>query len=180
MAGLTQPRPRDVYVNLASGSGTLLVERALLGGAGRLLGCDLDPEARPCAIRNIEAAGLAVSGSAGSAQTVPGELPPIEVADWDATALPLTDGSVDALTVDLPFGQLVGTHTENAELYPRLLAEAARVARPGARLVAITQQVRLFERSVDAHYWITERVLRPTLPTSGGAIKPGIYVLRRA
>ena len=179
MAGLTQPDPNDVYLNLASGSGTLIIERALLGPAARLIGCDVDAEAGACAARNIEAAGLTLSGTPGSAQ-LHDRMPAVELTTWDATALPLRDASVGALTVDLPFGQLVGTHTANTELYPRLLAEAARVARPGARLVAITQQVRLFERSVDARAWITERVLRPTLPTSGGAIKPGVYVLRRA
>jgi precorrin-6B methylase 2 len=163
LASLTVPRPSDVYLNLACGSGTLLVERARLGPAGRLVGCDTDPEALACAARNVEAAGL--SG--------------VELVDWDATRLPLPDQSVDALTVDLPFGQLVGSHAANAELYPGLLSEAARVARPGARLVAISQQVRLLERSLGAGHWSTEEVLRPTLVTSGGPIKPGIYVLRR-
>ncbi len=164
MIGLTRPTPTDVYLNLACGSGTLLVERAPLGPAARLLGCDTAPDALACAARNVEAAGLSS----------------VELTDWDATALPLLDASVDALTVDLPFGQLVGSHTNNATLYPALLAEAARVARPGARLVAITQQVRLFERSVDAGQWVTEQTLRPTLSTGGGLIKPGIYVLRRS
>jgi tRNA (guanine6-N2)-methyltransferase len=163
MARLTRPEPGDVYLNLACGSGTLLVERALLGPAARLIGCDLDGEALACAARNLAAAGVENA----------------ELTDWDATRLPLADGSVDALTVDLPFGQLVGSHAANAELYPALLAEAARVARPGARLVAISQQVRLLERSVDAGAWSTEEVLRPTLSTSGGPIKPGIYVLTR-
>jgi SAM-dependent methyltransferase len=166
MAGLTRPGPADVYLNLACGSGTLLIERGLLGPTapgGRLIGCDLDPEALACAARNVEAAG--VDGA--------------ELTDWDATSLPLPDASVDALTVDLPFGQLVGSHTANAELYPALLAEAARVARPGARLVAISQQSRLLERSVQAERWSTETVLRPTLATGGGPIKPAIVVLVR-
>jgi SAM-dependent methyltransferase len=166
MAGLTRPGPADVYLNLACGSGTLLIERGLLeptAPGGRLIGCDLDPEALACAARNVEAAG--VDGA--------------ELTDWDATSLPLPDASVDALTVDLPFGQLVGSHTANAELYPALLAEAARVARPGARLVAISQQSRLLERSVQAERWSTETVLRPTLATGGGPIKPAIVVLVR-
>ena len=163
MASLTRPAPGDVYLNLGCGSGTLLVERALLGPAARLIGCDLDAEALACAARNVAAAGLES----------------VELTDWDATHLPLADGSVDALTVDLPFGQLVGSHAANAELYPALLAEAARVARPGARLVAISQQIRLLERSVDARHWSTEEVLRPTLSTSGGPIKPAIFVLTR-
>lgn len=163
MADLTRPTESDVYLNLACGSGTLLIERGLLGPAGRLIGCDTDPDALACAARNVEAAGLES----------------VELTDWDATGLPLPDASVDALTVDLPFGQLVGSHSANAELYPALLAEAARVARPGARLVAISQQSRLLERSVQADAWITETVLRPTLATSGGSIKPAIAVLVR-
>ena len=163
MAGLTEPSPEQTYLNLACGSGTLLVERAHLGPADRLVGCDLDSEAIACAARNVEAAGLAN----------------VELTDWDATQLPLPDASVDALTVDLPFGQLVGSHAANAELYPALFAEAARVARPGARLVAISQQVRLLERSLDRQRWTIEDVLRPTLSTSGGPIAPGIFVLTR-
>lgn len=166
MADLTRPVEADVYLNLACGSGTLVIERGLLGPtgpAGRLIGCDTDPEALACAARNVEAAGLAS----------------VELTDWDATSLPLPDASVDALTVDLPFGQLVGSHATNAELYPALLAEAARVARPGARLVAISQQSRLLERSVQADAWATETVLRPSLATSGGPIKPAIVVLVR-
>jgi len=163
MADLTRPHPGQVYLNLACGSGTLLIERAQLGPAARLVGCDTDPEALACAARNLAAAGLDRA----------------ELTDWDATSLPLPDASVDALTVDLPFGQLVGSHAVNAELYPRLLAEAARVAHSGARLVAISQQVRLLERSIDPARWSTESVLRPTLSTSGGPIKPGIFVLTR-
>jgi 23S rRNA G2445 N2-methylase RlmL len=163
MVGLTRPASEDVYLNLACGSGTLLVERAALRPAARLVGCDTDPEALACAEQNVAAADLAG----------------VELTDWDATRLPLPDGSVDALTVDLPFGQLVGSHAANAELYPALLAEAGRVARPGARLAAISQQVRLLERSVDGEQWAVEEILRPTLSTSGGPIKPGIFVLRR-
>src|SRR3712207_1649985 len=92
------------------------------------------------------------------------------------------DGSVDAIAVDLPFGQLVGSHATNEQLYPRLLAEAGRLARPGARLVAITQQFRLFERSAEAlrDTWDVERTIRVTIPTNAAPIAPRVYVLRRA
>jgi ubiquinone/menaquinone biosynthesis C-methylase UbiE len=171
MADLTRPKPDDVYLNLACGSGTLLIERGLLEPSARLIGCDTDPEALACAARNVEAAAGLDAAWAG--------LRGAELTDWDATSLPLPDASVDALTVDLPFGQLVGSHAANAELYPALLAEAARVARPGARLVAISQQSRLLEHSIRAADWSTETVLRPTLSTSGGAIKPALVVLVR-
>jgi len=163
MASLTHPAPEDVYLNLGCGSGTLLVERAALGPAQRLIGCDLDAEALACAQQNIDAAGLTS----------------VELEGWDATALPLADASVDALTIDLPFGQLVGSHAANAELYPRLLAEAARVARPGARFVAITHQSRLFERSVSRDLWVRDEAYLPRLSTQGGTIAAGLFVLRR-
>ena len=163
MAGLTLPRATDVYLNLACGSGTLLVERAAIGTAGRLLGCDLDPDALACAEQNVAAAGL--DG--------------VELQPWDATGLPLADASVDALTVDLPFGQLVGSHAANEILYPRLLAEAARVARPGARLAAISHQSRLLDRAVDGDQWVTESAFRPRLPTQAGSMAASLVVLRR-
>ncbi|MDP8924244.1 MAG: methyltransferase domain-containing protein, partial [Chloroflexota bacterium] len=166
MADLTEPAPDDVYLNFACGSGTLLVERALAGPARRLVGCDVDPGALACAAENATAAGLTDT----------------ELHAWDATVLPLADAGLDALTVDLPFGQLVGSHTTNEQLYPRLLAEAARVAKSGARLVAITQQFRLLEQSArelrDA--WSVERTIRLTIPTNAAPISPRVYVLRRA
>jgi SAM-dependent methyltransferase len=163
MAGLTRPAPTDVYLNPGCGSGTLLVERAALGPAQRLIGCDTDPDALACAAQNVEAAGLTS----------------IDLEAWDATALPLANASVDACSVDLPFGQLVGSHTQNAELYPRLLAEAARVARPGARFIGITHQSRLFERSVDAAHWEIAERYQPRIPTQAGPIATGLFVLRR-
>jgi tRNA (guanine6-N2)-methyltransferase len=165
MAGLAEPSPDDTYLNLACGSGTLLIERAALGPARRLLGCDLDPRALGCAAENVAAAGL----------------PNVELHAWDAGAVPLPSGSATALVADLPFGQLVGSHAANEQLYPRILGEAARLARAGARFVAISQQVNLFERSLAAlrDAWTLERVVRLDLPANAGVLKPRVYVLRR-
>jgi len=164
MAGLTEPRPDDVYLNLLCGSGTLLIERAGLGPAGRLLGCNVDPGALACAGENVAAAGLDV-----------------ELQPWDATAVPLPDAMASAVVADLPFGQLVGSHRANERLYPAVLAEAARLAKPSARFVAITQQVNLFERCLHdaAGAWALERVLRLDIPATKGVLKPRVYVLRR-
>jgi 23S rRNA G2445 N2-methylase RlmL len=64
----------------------------------------------------------------------------------NARALPFAPQSFDALTCDLPWGDAVGSHAENAALYPAFLKEAARIARPGARLVLLTHEPRLFAR----------------------------------
>jgi len=164
MVMLTQPQPGDVYLNLCCGSGTLLIERALAGPASRLIGCDTDAHALDCARQNASAC-LSVQHSA------------FELYPWDARHLPLPEASVDALTADLPFGGRVGSHSENLTLYPQVLGEAWRVAKPGARFVLITAEVRLMQALTAqmSDVWRCERVLRINL----GGLQPAIFVLRR-
>jgi SAM-dependent methyltransferase len=167
MALLTEPKPGDVYLNLCCGSGTLLIERALAGKAAQLTGCDINREALICASRNIAAYRKGAGASAAE----------IKLHDWDATRLPLPDASVDAIVADLPFGNLVGSHAGNAALYPALLREAARVAKPGARFVVITAEIRLLEAALAPilRQWEREQALRVNL----GGLRPMIFVLRR-
>jgi tRNA (guanine6-N2)-methyltransferase len=162
MAASTAPSPDDVYLNIACGSGTLLAERLLIGPARRALGCDTSEEAVACARANLAAAGLAGR---------------CELHGWDARALPLPDASVDVVTADLPFGHLVGSHAENLTLYPALLAEAARVARPGARAALLSHEVRLMERLLaESAEWRLESATRVDV----GGLFPRIFALRRA
>ena len=161
MVALTEPTPGDRYLNIGCGSGTLLVERLLLGPARRAIGCDISQAALACAAANLEAAGLA-----GRA----------ELQQWDARALPLGDGALDVITADLPFGHLVGSHEENLALYPALLAEAARVARRGARAALLSHEVRLMERLLaEMPAWEVVSVTRVDL----GGLYPRIFLLRR-
>ena len=162
MVDLTRPMPADVYLNLACGSGTLLIERLQRGPAHEVLGIDTDPQALACAQRNLHAAGYHRAA---------------RLAQEDAGSLPMPDASVSALTGDLPFGHLVGSHRENELLYPRLLAEAARVAVPGARMVLLTSEARLFEQvlAAEVRRWQQEREIR--LVMDGAHLR--IYVLVR-
>jgi len=163
IAVLTEPARDDVLLNIACGSGTLLIERLALGQVKRAIGCDTDPAALDCARRNLTAASYA------------GE---VRVEPWDAGALPLPDASINAIVGDLPFGQLISTHRQNEEFYPRVLAEAARVAQPFARMVLLTHEVRLLERIAArfAEQWEVLDVLR----VRSGGMTPRIVVLRRS
>ncbi|PDW01728.1 methyltransferase domain-containing protein [Candidatus Viridilinea mediisalina] len=161
MAQLTRPKADDHYLNIGCGSGSLLIERLLLGPAQRALGCDTSGAARTCAAQNLGAAGL--HGR-------------YELTDWDARALPLATGSISAISADLPFGHLVGSHDENLRLYPAILDEAARVARPGARCALLSHEVRLMERLLaERPVWHVEQALRVDL----GGLYPRIFLLRR-
>jgi len=168
MMSLTEPENRDRVVNLACGSGTLLIERLALKPVRTALGCDVNIEALTCARENLVASGYAA---------------PVTLVRCDAGRVPLPTGWATTVCVDLPFGMLVGSHQSNETLYPRLLAEAGRLTLVGGRLVAITQEVRLFERTVAAQkkQWTVARVVPIKLPanTRAGYIQPRIYVLRR-
>jgi tRNA (guanine6-N2)-methyltransferase len=158
---LTSPAPHDVVINLACGSATLMIERLLYGAARSVIGIDRDRTALNCAQKNIEVAGVE-------------KLTRLICADL--RRLPLPDRSVDVILADLPFGQLVGSHEENLDLYPRTLAEAARIARPGARFTLITHEVRLMERLLAGTIqWTVESVMKVSLR----GLHPRIFLLRR-
>lgn len=119
---------------------------ARTGAGGRRARCDLDPAALEGARANLAAAGLA-----GTA-----------LARMDATRLALGDGQFEVLLADLPYGHRMGSHEANAALYPAVLEEAARVAVPGAAFLALTHDLRLFERCLEptGRWWQAERAVQ--------------------
>jgi tRNA (guanine6-N2)-methyltransferase len=129
MHKLSGVRERDRIFNPMCGSGTLLIERALLGPLDALVGVDLSPEAVACSQSNIAAAKRS-----------------IEVAQIDALNTGLPDRSFDLVVADLPWGDAVGTHGGNAELYPLFLQEMDRLTAKNGRLCILTHELKLFER----------------------------------
>jgi tRNA (guanine6-N2)-methyltransferase len=163
---LTKPGANDVFLNVGSGSGTLLIEGAAYGPLKLALGCDTSREALECAGKNADASGFSRR---------------IRLAPWDGRALPLADSSVDVLCSDLPFGHDVGSHTENEDLYPLLLREASRVTRPGGRALFLTHEVRLMtnllEELANGPYadWTVTSVRTITLV----GLHPRVFLLER-
>jgi len=165
MAGLAEIKPGERVFNPLCGSGTLLVEAGLEAGLGGvelsgLTGCELAPAALTCSAQNMAAAGLAA-----------------ELFEADAAATGLPEGSVDVFLSDPPWGDAVGTHQDNAALYPALLSECARIAAPGARFVLLTHEVRLLERTLQAqNVWQLEAQFR----VFHGGHYPRVYLLKKA
>lgn len=147
--------------NLASGSGSIMIEHNVQHAGNRAIGIDFDPEVNACAERNIAASRTEARSSLVLA---------------DVTRIPAEDGSYDALCADLPFGQKVGSHTDNVKLYPAIFNEAARIASVGARFVVLSHEVRLMAALLtqDKH-WTKESELPITLR----GLHPRIYVMRR-
>jgi tRNA (guanine6-N2)-methyltransferase len=159
MAFLSDPQPHDVYLDPLCGAGTILIERALAGRSGFLLGGDI-------LLRAVET----------SRENIGPRYKPVQIHQWDATALPLRSGSVHKVVSNLPFGQQIGTHEDNAVLYPRLFREVERVVRPGGRLVILSAEDQLVKNALSGsgHLRLNERLSVSVLGKTAA-----LYVIRR-
>ncbi len=166
MVRLTEPAQGDRFLNLACGSATLLVERRQLGAVALAVGCDTSLPALACAAENLKASELADQ---------------VALVRADCAHLPFADGSFDSLVVDLPYGMLTETPDKARALYAPFLAEAARVAISGGRLVAITARKGWLDAAIDeaAPLWQRVREVAIKIPFKSGAFPAHILVLRR-
>lgn len=162
MIEMTDPRPDDRVFNLMCGSGTLLIERLTRAPADAVGGCDTNLTALRCAADNLTAARFTERA---------------ELFEMNVTNLDLPDGCIDMVCADLPWGQMVGSHEHNQELYPKVLAEAGRIAAPGARAVFITHEIRLMDRVLRdcADVWQVKQEVK----VFQGGLHPRVYVLGR-
>ena len=147
-------------VNLCCGSATIAIEHAMSDAAAKIIALDCDPHMLAAARQNILASGVQ-SG--------------VELLQADATKTPLPDATVERLYADLPFGHYIGSHEDNARLYPALLREAARIAKPEATFSLITHEIRLMRRCLASADW---RVIEERRINLSG-LHPRIFVLRR-
>ncbi len=138
----SRARPGDHFLDPCCGSGTVLAERGLLGPC-RLDGLDVELAAVDAASRTLAGFALQWSRPGAGAGAV-------EVRQGDARALPHADGDISALATNLPFGHRLGSPAANAELYGPMLREAARVVRPGGRIVLLSGDPRELRRAVRA------------------------------
>lgn len=134
MVALTEPSPEDEVVDLMCGSGTLVIERLARGAPRRLVACDIAADALDAARANQRAARLRGK---------------VDYLLADARVLFEHVGGFDKLLVNLPWGELVGEHMANEELYPEVLQSAQRMARRKAVFLVLTHDIRRFERALD-------------------------------
>ncbi|CAM9165123.1 unnamed protein product [Ectocarpus sp. 12 AP-2014] len=134
MLRMAEPVVGDVVVDCMCGVGTIPFLGAGWFPGVCLVGGEIDDSAIDHLRRNAQSLRWSPAGRAGAAGGA---------CAWDAQSLPLRDGSVDAMVVDMPFGQSCGTPRQNARLYPLVMAEIARVLRPSGRAVLLVTQPHL-------------------------------------
>lgn len=137
------------------GSGTLLVERARLMPCQSLTGVDLSVRAIAAARENLAAAEL-------TARIVRG----------DARNFSLKNPA-DELMANLPFGNRVGNHTENEQLYRAFIGNLPNLLKPGGLLLLYTMEQKLM-RALLKDMDVINEVCVPS-----GGLKPVLFIARR-
>lgn len=155
------PSDATSVINFMCGSGTLLIEHDDLGHERKLYGLDTDE-----AVLGIAADHLRMVANANHQTTL---------VRGNATRTPFRDKLADAITADMPFGQLVGTHEANKTLYPAVLAEMYRVLSGDGRAILLTHEVRLMSKIITGRQWAIEKIIKVDLR----GLHPRIYVLRK-
>jgi 23S rRNA G2445 N2-methylase RlmL len=153
LALLSNPAPDDVFLDPLCGTATVLIERAHLGRYMMLLGGDSDSDTLEAARENIGP-----------------RFKPIEIKQWDATALALENASVDKIVSNLPWGMKHGSHGDNRRLYPKLIAEFRRVLKPGGTMVLLSAEMRLMSELWSRIHLRPSQILRVTVLGAPAAI----------
>ena len=128
MLRLAELEPGDIVCDPLAGTGAILVESAIVFPHTFGLCADHHNVAISHSYDNTAAIGSEPKNG------------PTGVVQFDSTKMPLRTASVDAFVTDMPFGKRIGTKTMNSVLYPKLVREMSRVARPSTgRAVLLTQ-----------------------------------------
>lgn len=150
-------------LNIGCGSGSLLIERYMqvTKHRGISVGIDIDDNVLHLAQENINEAGNTRE---------------ITLISCDGSALPLMSHRFDHVVADFPFGQAIGSHTNNIKLYPILLQEAGRVTKIGGRAIIITHEIKLMEQLLsEQNIWQQELSIQINMR----GLHPKIYRLIR-
>lgn len=143
--------PEMTVLDPMCGAGTILAEAIDVarkrgkGGRVRVIGGDIDPNAVFVTSQNLQKVG------------------PIDLARWDATALPLETASVDRIVSNPPFGKQLSSIEQVGPLYEAAAAEWDRVLRPGGRAVFLAMEHEGLRRILVSHRWSMARQIRVRL-----------------
>lgn len=156
-----EPRRTDRFLNVMCGSGTFLVERALLGDVELLVGVD----------SSKEAIGLSRSNLEGVPQKV-------KLLCEEIGQLSLPDRSFTTICADLPWGRLIGEKHELPEIYRQTIKQVARVSVTGARFAVLTQESNLFDSELKKLSYLWHKALATRIKQSD--YSPTLYILVRS
>ena len=148
-----------VVLDPCCGSGTLLFEREAYSGCRNILGLDLQPGAVETARKNAAAGGSAA-----------------RFIQKDLTRF-RTREPVDELYANLPFGNRVGSHEKNRELYAALVNRLPEWLSDSGFAVLYTMEHRMLEKLLNSEKSLEIKEIRAA--EAGGLYPKVFYVKKR-
>ncbi len=152
----------ESYLNVFSGSGTLLIEAGqCYPNTKKLVGFDNDKKHISLSIQNIKKAGL---------------IKRVEVFEKDIFDKPDL-GKFDVVTSDLPFGMVVSKGEDLEKLYTTFLEYCVCTLNQGGKLAVYTSEHEVFEKAISKSEFKISRTLDLKFLTSVDAyLKPKIFI----
>lgn len=155
------------YLNIFSGSGTLLIEAGLnYKNLEKIIGFDNDKKHLSLSVQNIKNAGLMSS---------------VNIKEFDIFENPDL-GKFDVITSDLPFGMIISKGEDLNVLYRKFVEYCKSILNEHGRIACYTSEYELLENIVNedsSDLKITKELLIE-IPTNADAIlKTKILILRR-
>lgn len=155
MVWLSDPKSTDIFVDPCCGSGTILSERATYP-ANQIVGGDISDVVTNVAKSNLD------------------DLK-VQMNVWDGRELPFTNGCVDKIVTNLPFGKQISPD-EDLELFNHhIMNEICRVLKPSGKAVILSE-------SVDQLFWEAKRLGLFCLeyyPLSLKGLNPTLFVFEK-
>ncbi len=147
MNTLCELQTKTSYLNIFSGSATLLIEAGLeYPNAGPLVGFDSDKKYLSLAIQNIKKAGLIgrIRLHEKDIFDTPSLGPDVGLGAGSDLGADL--GMFDVITADLPFGMVIGKNQDLEKLYIRFVGYAEKSLTSAGRLVVYTTEHDMLEK----------------------------------
>ncbi|RHY85351.1 hypothetical protein DYB35_006372 [Aphanomyces astaci] len=157
MLQLAKCQPGDVVLDCMCGVGTLPACAVRWGRHVFGLGGDVTRDA-------VDQASANCTGQNAS------------ICQWSAENLPLRAACVDRILVDMPFGIRCGNSVNNSKLYPKAIAEMARVLRLHGIAVLLVMSKKLLIHSVRN---TPSLVVVDALQVNIGGLGVGVFVLQK-
>ncbi|MFZ4500228.1 MAG: methyltransferase domain-containing protein [Minisyncoccia bacterium] len=160
---LAELRDKKTYLNVFSGSATLLIEAGLTYTQLSLLGFDNNGKSIALAVQNIKKAGL---------------IKRIQLKNADIREHPDL-GTFDCIVSDLPFGMQIGKDEDLDALYRQFVAFCEDVLSPHGVLVVYTTEHELLEGIfLQSRFTISQTLSLRVSTVVNAYIYPKIFVCR--
>lgn len=154
---LLQPSAR--VLDPFCGSGTMLVERHMLGETAALHGVDISRPACAIARRNAKTARIAA----------------MPVYNRDIVGFQ-ADEPYDEIISNMPFGNRVGNHSDNEVLYRKFVMQANSLLRDGGLMLLITTEKKLLKQCVRQN---SSLHIADETSFSYGGLNPSLFLIRK-